>query len=181
MEIRINEAFEDYQPPFNATKVVRKLLATVPSKYLLSLDCIVLTNQGALSRKQRIGKIRSRKKRVPAARVRGLYHGKWLGKPAWIEIRVDKSIESVRKPWIWIPLVQEFCLGQVLYHEIGHHIHSTAVPEFKEKEDVADNWRDKFNRSFYKTNYRLLIWPARIIWKIRGVYRRVTAASNPSR
>jgi hypothetical protein len=178
MDVRINEAFEDYRPPFNATKVVRRLLATVPEEYLRGLDCVVLTNHDALSRKQRVGKIKSRKKRVPAARVRGLYHGKWHGDPAWIEIRVDKTAGTLKRPWVWIPLVQEFYLGDVLYHEVGHHIHSCALPEHREKEDVADDWSRKLKASYFKTKYRWLIWPLRVARKLYDTYRSQRSPST---
>jgi hypothetical protein len=35
--IRINEVYRDYTPPVNATAIVRKLLRTVPDKYLKGL------------------------------------------------------------------------------------------------------------------------------------------------
>src|SRR5690348_17192708 len=97
MEPRINEAYRDYKPPFNATKTTRNLLASVPEKYLRGLDCVVLTNEDALSRKQRLGTLKSRKRRVRKTRVRGLYHGAWQGRPPWIEIRVDKTVSLLPK------------------------------------------------------------------------------------
>jgi hypothetical protein len=140
MEIRISEAFRDYQPPFDVARVGRKLLAVVPEKYLRELDCVVLTNQDALSRKERLGTLKSRKRKVQKSRVRGLYHPKWQGQPPWIEIRVDKTIRLVPRMLVWIPLLREISIGEVLYHELGHHIHACARPEHREKEDAADDW-----------------------------------------
>lgn len=44
---------------------------------------------------------------------------------------------------VWIPLLREISIGEVLYHELGHHIHACARPEHREKEDVADDWGRK--------------------------------------
>ena len=40
--------------------------------------------------------------------------------------------------WLRIPLIREGKIADVLFHEIGHHIHFTCRPEYREKEDVAD-------------------------------------------
>jgi hypothetical protein len=46
-------AFQNYPPPFNAEKAVRRMLRDVPAKFLLGLHTIVLTNVSVLSRKER--------------------------------------------------------------------------------------------------------------------------------
>lgn len=63
-EVRINGAYWDYTPPINATALVNELLRTVPQKYLTGLDCIVLTNESGLSRKDRVGRVWSRKRHI---------------------------------------------------------------------------------------------------------------------
>jgi hypothetical protein len=176
MEIRINEAFRDYKPPFDATKVVRKLLTVVPERYFRELDCIVLTNESALSRKERVGTIKSRKRKVQISRVRGLYHHAWHGKPAWIEIRLDKTLSLIPKMLTWVPLFRELSIGEVLYHELGHHIHSCVRPEYKEKEDVADDWGIKLSGQFVWTHYR---WLTRIVAFTRKI-RKLIAAKEPA-
>jgi len=45
------------------------------------------------------------------------------------------------------------CVWQVLFHEIGHHIHRTVRPEHNEKEDVADKWAGKLNGNFVRKKY----------------------------
>ncbi len=161
-EIRINEAYQRYTPPVNASAVVRKLLRTVPEKYLRGLDCVVLTNEIALSRKDRIGKVWSRKRRFGKSRVRGLYHYASRSSLPYIELRVDKIIASSEKWALPIPLLRDLIFGQVLFHELGHHIHSTIRPEHTEKEDVADTWAIRLNLNFVQKTY----WYGVLVLKI---------------
>ena len=43
---------------------------------------------------------------------------------------------------------REMLFGDVLFHEIGHHIRATVQPEFREKEDVADGWKLRLTRQY---------------------------------
>jgi len=164
---RIVESYRDYRPPFDVSGVVRALLSTVPEKYLRGLDCIVLNNFASLSRRSRLGKTWSRKRKVRMSQVRGLYHHKWQGKPPWVEIHVDKTLSSFSSKLLWIPPVRALCLGNVLFHELGHHVHYLIRPEYKEKEDVADNWRTRFMVNFFRKKYWYAIWPVVLYGKIR--------------
>ena len=83
------------------------------------------------------------------AEVMGLYHPEWQGKPAWIEIFIDNTLKGWERGfWLKMPLVREFVIGDVLFHEIGHHIHFSIRPEFRETEDVADVWKVKLQRNY---------------------------------
>ena len=164
---KIVESYRDYEPPFDAARVVRTLLSTVPEKYLRGLDCIVLNNFESLSRRARLGKTWSRKRKVSMSQARGLYHQKWQGKPPWIEIHVDQTLSSISSKLLWIPPVREFCVGNVLFHELGHHIHYLIRPEYKEKEDVADNWSTRFTVNFFRKKYWYAIWPLVLYGKVR--------------
>jgi hypothetical protein len=44
-------------------------------------------------------------------------------------------------------------IGEVLYHEIGHHIHRTKRHDRRDKEFVADEWGEKLLRSFMTRRY----------------------------
>jgi hypothetical protein len=165
---RIVESYTDYKHPFDVARTVQALLRTVPEKYLKGLDCVVLTNVGRLSRRERLGKVRSRKRKIDKARVRGFYHHAWQGKSPWIEIRVDKTLGSFTpKGFLWIPLFRKVCLGQVLFHELGHHVHNTIRPEYCEKEDVAEAWGGRFMTNFIAKRYWYAVWPIILFGKIR--------------
>jgi hypothetical protein len=156
---QIVEAYKNYSPPFNAAKTVSLLLRYVPSQYLAGLKTIVLTNQEAMSHDQRRRKLWSRRRKVPMNRVRGRYFQAWKGDPAWIELFVDKIIidDFASRMVLRIPLARAVAVGEVLYHEIGHHIHKTQRPEYREREDVADDWGRKMGRTFLRTRYWYLI------------------------
>jgi hypothetical protein len=153
-KVRINEAYRDYTPPVNVQAIVHQLLSSVPGKYLRGLDCIVLTNSGGMSRKDRIGKVWSRGRKVNKSRVLGFYHhGRGSNFPPYIELRVDKIIMGRGGVSLRIPFMREIVFGHVLFHELGHHIHYTIRPEYKEKEDVADEWAAKLHANFIRQKY----------------------------
>jgi len=155
IEIRINEAYRDYTPPFNAAAIVHKLLRTVPVKYLQGLDCVVLTNDIALSRKDRVGRVWCRKRKYDKSRVLGRYRPRSRTCLPYIELRVDKLVaafKAVPLPFR-VPFLRDVIFGHVLFHEVGHHIHHTIRPEHNEKEDVADTWAGKLNANFVRKTY----------------------------
>lgn len=155
-ETAIREFYNDYQPPKYAARTVRKLIRTVPEKYLQGLECVVLTNQSGLPRKRRLGKVTSRKRSHLRSSIVGLYHPMHYGEKAWIELFVDKLEVGIYRYW-WIPLLREMAFAWVLFHEIGHHIDYTMKPEFREKEDVADDWCKRLLKNFFRKEYWYLI------------------------
>jgi hypothetical protein len=158
LQVQVFECYRDYVPPFDSAQAIRNLLRKVPGKYLTGLDCIVLKNDAALSRKDRRGKIRSRGRKVAMAQVLGLYHHAWQGKKPWIEIRVEKILAAYSGFSFRIPLIRNIFLGNVLYHELGHHIHNYVRPEYREKEDVAEYWRGKLMTNFLRKQYWYALW-----------------------
>jgi hypothetical protein len=152
----VRELYNQYRPPRYAVRTVKTLLRTVPDKYLQGLECVVLTNQSGQSRSQRLGKVTSRKRRILKGNVIGFYHPAGRESPAWIELFVDK-LELAAYRYSWLPIAREAIFGYVLFHEVGHHIHATVAPEYKEKEDVAENWRRKLTKNFLRKKYWFLI------------------------
>jgi hypothetical protein len=154
-EILIREAYRQYTPPVKAAAIVYKLLRTVPQKYLKGLDCVVLTNQTALSRKDRVGKVWSRGRKFDKSRSLGRYHPGSHSSLPYIELRVDKIVNVLKEAPapLRIPFLRDVIFGQVLFHELGHHIHRTISPEHTEKEDVADRWAGKLNVNFIRKTY----------------------------
>ena len=151
--IRIIEAYRNYTPPVNAPAIVRRLLRTVPEKYLKGLDCVILTNEVALSRKDRKGKVWSRRRRVSKSHALARYHYSSRNSLPYIEVRVDKIVAATERWGLFVPLIRDMVFGHVLFHELGHHIHSIIRPEYREKEDVADTWAGKLNTNFVRKTY----------------------------
>ncbi len=153
------------------------MLEFVPPRYLLGLREVVLTNKIGLSRARRRSVTKSRGKKVKILQARGLYHPAWKGKQAWIEIFVDSTLSVYEKGlWRWLlhfGYFQENEIGGVLFHEIGHHIDATHRPEFREKEDIADDWSKKLRREWLRKERPLL----RKIFRLIAPLIRVTAGT----
>jgi hypothetical protein len=154
---RVVADFSGYMPPFDPVPIVEKMVASVPSKYLIGLKEIVLTNSSGLSRKRRRSVTKARKHKVRIERTGGLYHPAWNGSRAWIEIFVDNILRNWEEGW-WLSFgyYREMLLGDVLFHEIGHHIQATVRPEFREQEDVADGWKLRLKRQHFRFRHPFL-------------------------
>jgi hypothetical protein len=142
----------DYKPPFDVVKCVEAMLRSVPEKYLVGLSEVVLTNTAGLPRKMRRAMTLSRGKKVRQASALGLYHQAWKNRPAWIQLYVDNILCGWEGGfWLRFRLLREGFISDVLFHEIGHHIHDAIRPEHREQEDVADVWKVRLSRNYLKT------------------------------
>jgi hypothetical protein len=171
--VKITESYINYVPPVDCCAAVRRLLATVPEKYLVGLDSVVLCNLSGQSRKVRTGTLPRRGRRIRREDVAGLYHQEWHGEKAWIQVFVDK-VEIPPRSLRWIRPLQDLMFGGVLYHELGHHIH-TLRPEYREKEDVADNWATRFSINHVRRRYWYLypaLWIAAKVGKVFGLFKK---------
>lgn len=144
--VNLVELYRDYSPPFDASKPVRQLLSYVPDKYLAGLDCVTLTNSHS-TRLLRRGKTRSQKRKVKLSDCRGLYG------TGQVVLMVDKIFLGYPNYFLRLPYFRTYLLGEVLYHEIGHHIHRTKKHDRRDKEFVADEWAGKLLRSFMSKRY----------------------------
>lgn len=170
MFIEIEERYANYNPPFNVTKIVRKLIEPVPEKYLRGLRKVLVVESGSLSRRDRVGKTWSRKRKHSKNHILGRYHYDNGG--SWIELRIDRIIASWKgtpRPLLWIPAIRFLVVGHTFYHE----------PEFREKEDVADNWGVKLSSNFIRQRYWYLLpvllpasWLLRNVRPNRRTYRK---------
>jgi hypothetical protein len=124
---------------------------------LIGLSKVVLTNSSGLSRKLRRSVTKARKHKVRVVEARGLYRQAWHGEQAWVQIFVDNTLARWEKGW-WLKFsyMREMLLGDVLFHEIGHHIHYTTRPEYREKEDVADVWKVRLVLNYNRRRFPLI-------------------------
>ncbi len=184
--VQVVEAYHDSEPPCKVKETVERLLRGVSDKYLIGLHSIVLTNASGLNRKRRREKTMSRKKKVSIRTCRGVYCESWEGEPAHIELFVDNILlppvkdsgTQTRRLLKWLfrlfmksKLFWDVNLSSVLYHEIGHHIHKTQAPEYGEREDIADKWKDKLQGRYLRRKYWYICpieWGVRAIFRISG-------------
>lgn len=149
---RVIEAFQGYSPSFSAAKLIYSMLRDVPANFLWGLHSIVLTNAAALSRKERKRKGLGHSRTALEDAV-GFYTQEWNGDPA----RVTLLLDNIEKQWpglLWrVGLIRSLAISQVLFHELGHHIHRVHRPEFEDKENVAEKWSKKFFRKFVLRRY----------------------------
>jgi hypothetical protein len=173
----IVEVYKEYSPPVNVSNTIRILLESIPERYVAGLKEVVLTNASGLSRERKRAKTASRARTF---QVRGLYHQIGNGQPAWIEIFVDNTLKRWPRSLIKIPFFQHMAFGEVLYHEVGHHIHYTVERKFGNQEIFAEKstW-ELFSFYFRKRYWYLqpLIWPLRLI--SRGI--RWLKGSRPNK
>jgi hypothetical protein len=163
--------FNGYEPPFDVVSTAQRILDTVPRKYLTGLDAVVLTNSGTLPTKRRNQTIKTRQRKVRMGKVSGLYHRAANGNRAWIEIFVDNALRGWEKGWwLRVPFVRESKLSDVLFHEIGHHIHYAIRPEYREKEDVADVWKVRLQRNYHQQRFGWIRIVSRFVRLLLGTY-----------
>jgi hypothetical protein len=179
--VPIREAYRGYTPPAYVLRTVTQLLRSTPNKYLAGLDCVVLTNFAGQPRRKRVGKLSQRGRKVRRDQVAGLYHPTWQGNPPWIELYIDKIIHVSRSRAWQMPLLRDLMIGEVLYHELGHHIHYWMRPEYKEEEDVAENWSRKLFVNHVRRTYWYLLPLLLPAAKLFRVFRRRRGKSSTSK
>jgi hypothetical protein len=145
-EVMVVEYYRDYSPPFDASRAVRLLLHHVPAKYLAGIRSVTLTNSRS-TRLLRRGKVRWRNRKVKKADCLGFYRA------GHVTLLIDKILLDC--PWylLLLHILPTYAIGEVLYHEIGHHIHRTQRRDVRDKEFVADEWGKKLLGAFVRKRY----------------------------
>lgn len=154
---KVVEAYRDYIPPQWVLPTIHDLLESVPPRYLIGLQTIVLTNQAAQPRKRKQQRVWSRNRKIKLISARGYYSGASQSARASITLHIDNILKNVSRREQKFSFVRYFPLGRVLYHEIWHHIHAEHKPAYEGKENVAEDWSEKPLRRFYRTHYWYLM------------------------
>lgn len=158
-EVGVDDNYRDWVPPMDVRWVVSRLLDGTASRYKIGLSRVVLTNASGLSHDRRRQKTRSRGRKVVLAEARGAYHQQWQGDEAWVEIFVDNTLSGIPPGLLRLPPLRDSILAEVLFHEIGHHLHATQSPEYREPEGVAERWRRRLWRQYaWRRYWYLLPW-----------------------
>ena len=178
----IVENYKDFEPPPNFRTLVEDLLAAVPPKYLIGLRMILLTNESSLTRNQRRQKTRGRKHKVRVADTLGTYHQATNSSGAAVWLNVDNIVESWGRRMFKMPGLRYFPVADVLYHEIGHHIHKVHKPVHDGRENIAEDWSSRLSARFYWRRYwyaRPLMYCASLI--IKALKRMIPAVRRITR
>jgi len=153
----IIENYRDFEPPPQLRKIINDLVDCVPPNHLVGLKSIILTNQAALTRDQRRQKVWGRRRKYRLAEVRGAYYRATNSRPATVWLYVDNILKGTPAWTLRVPLVRYAEFGEVLYHEVGHHIHAAHKPIHDGPENVADAWSRKLSINFFRKHYWYLV------------------------
>lgn len=156
MTVDVREEYNNYSVSRPLKPYVEDLLRVVPAQYLRGLDFVMITDSEGQSRAMRRRTTRSRGRKVLLRKSRGYYAPAYRGELPHIVLHVDQ-IEAYRrkraKPFrregirwqilyrLTSPFLNRKRIAEVLYDEIGHHIHMTSIPEYREPENVAEQYR----------------------------------------
>lgn len=119
---------------------------------------MILTNGSAIGR----GKTRRvRGRKFQRRECRGFYNPGGRNARPFIELVVDNVIGNRRLPNF--KLIRDVIVADTLYHEIGHHLHSTVGSARRGGEASADDWAERLTELHMRRQYRWMNSIARII------------------
>jgi len=173
--VEIVESYTDWTPPINAPQAVAAALSSVPRDHLRGLKRIVLSNASGLNRTRRREKTKHRGRTRRSMEALGFYRQAWHGQPASIELLVDNIAAQCPRA-IKLPFIRDVFFADIIFHEIGHHIHITKAKQFRERECVADDWARRLGE-LYLRRRRWYLFP---LLKWAGLYTslRITMPSG---
>jgi hypothetical protein len=169
MLVKVEERYRDWSPPVSVAHAVTQMIEGVPERFTAGMDSIILTNASGLNHSDRRSKVTAAGHKVRIAESGGLYHQAWKGKPAWIELFIDNIFAGIPQRALRFSFLRDMVLGSVLFHEIGHHVHRTCAPEFREKEDVAEDWSVRLLGPYMRRRYWYLLPFRPIVRLVRGM------------
>lgn len=176
--ITIKEVYSRWLSPIDVSKAVKRLIQGLPSRYLVGLKTIVVTDAAGLNHEGRRAKTWTRGKKIAIHECQGLYHQAFGGEPAWIEMFADNIVKSWPLWLLKVPFIADLALSEALFHEIGHHLHRTQAPEFREREDVADHWQKRLSRIFFRKRYWYLMPVAYLLWPLYWLKKKLTRSKE---
>jgi hypothetical protein len=170
----VREDYRDYKPPAWVGKILRHLLGSLSEQHVGGLSAIVLT-ESALIRKGQTRRVGGKK--YAMQECLGFYHPRSHRGSAIVVLVVDNSV-GARLPRYWqMPFFRDALLGDVLFHEIGHHLNHTRRSVVAGEEASADAWERRLTRVHYPKKYWYLRPASRVIrliwgWMARDTQRR---------
>jgi hypothetical protein len=175
--VPIREDYGDYCPPPWVMKTVNRLLSSLSDAHVAGLSAVVLTE----STKIRNGKSRrvaGRKHRLNACF--GFYRPRYNGEPPAIFLIVDNILaQGPRIPRL--QLARDIAVGEVLFHEVGHHLQATIGSHASGSEASADAWKRRLSRIHFSKRYwylRPVVKPLRLAVQLLLSWSRRRRASR---
>lgn len=129
----------------------RRLLSSVPAKYLAGLHKVVILNASDLPVRE-IRKLADEKK----GRVLARYYRRTTHSRAWIELFADRIQDPRIAPWRRLPVIRDLFLASVIFHEVGHHVRLEVEPRHGSSEEQAEYWRGVLVGKAFERRFSLL-------------------------
>lgn len=170
-KVKIIEQYQDYRPPVQVNGTVELLMRHVPAEHLAGLRHVVMTNSASLLSTSKGKYLAEDGRRFKAAECNGLYSN------GNIFLVIDRILRNYPEWFLFVPLIKALAIGDILYHEVGHHIHQLEQPGYRDNEEpTADEWRDKLLREFFKKRYWYLAPPLRLY--VRLIHPRLVSSKS---
>lgn len=177
----VYEYYASFSPPKFVLQATERLLIAVPPEYLAGIGAVVLRDAESLSGRDRRRKTGGRGRRFRLRDSLGVYHRERRGHAASIELFVDNILRATPRWALATPGLRDVALGETLYHEIGHHIHASFAPEYRDPEQVAEQWRRRLTPRYFRSNYRYLLPFAYALRAVLSVVRGATLRLSHTR
>ena len=172
--VPIREDYGDYCPPPWVRKTVHRLLSSLSDAHVAGLSAIVLT-EAAKIRKGKSHRVAGKKYRLNECL--GLYRPRRGGEPPVILLIVDNVLaqnEGIPR----LQFARDFALGEVLFHEVGHHLDAIVGSQAAGPEASANAWERRLSHIHIRRKY----WYLRVVWKpVRYAARRLLSWSERRR
>lgn len=145
-KVKIEEIYSGNKPTINIYNIVKNLMKYVPEKYFGGLKKIIIKNNTHENKKSK-------------DKILGSYFHQSRNNPAYIELYIDEIIDS---KWpsilLFFPLIKYLLIANILYHEIGHHIHRMHKKKYSNPEKEADDWHKELIHNFLEERY-IFVYP----------------------
>jgi len=170
--IQVHERSEGNGAPKWMSSTVERLLESVPEDLLGGLGSVVLTTSASIGRGKthRVGG-----RKYYRSDCRGFYHAGARGELAWIELVTDNMLAGWPKPVLALQFARDVVVSETLYHEVGHHLHTTVGSRGRSDEAAADDWRRRLTRGHFTKRYWYLRPLARVATLLLTAVRRLTS------
>jgi hypothetical protein len=155
MRISVIKQYSDRFSGLDLETSTELILGHVPPQMLHGISTILLRETSNLSRKEldRLGRTRAR--RPSGKSLLGAYFPATRAQAAHIELFVDQILDGWPKILLQIPILRNFLLSEVIFHEVGHHA-EFKKNNFREKERLAIQWSKRLRRRFIRQRYGYL-------------------------
>jgi hypothetical protein len=161
--VPLREDYADYAPPSWVRSTVNRLLSSLSDAHVAGLSAVVLTESAKIS-DGKSRRVAGKKYRLNACL--GLYRPRRGGEPPAIFLIVDNILDQERLPRLQI--ARDVALGEVLFHEVGHHLHATIGSHASGNEAAAEAWERRLSRLHLRKRY----------WYLRPVVKALRSAAR---